>query len=196
MISQLDAVRAVVRALDLCGIPYMVVGSFAASMYGVSRSTHDMDIVVALPSEAVTDLAQALGNDFYFDEVSGREAAERSDMFNILHLDSNLKVDFFVLPGDPFSRVQFERRVQIEAWGIKACFASPEDTILSKLLWNKITPSERQLDDVKGVLREMFDVLDYDYLQRWADDGGVRDLLDRLIKESRTRMGPDVPVDS
>jgi hypothetical protein len=182
--SQIDAVRTVIHALDLCGIQYMVVGSFAASMYGISRNTHDMDIVVALPSEAVIELAQALGEDFFFDEIAAREAADRADMFNILHLDSNLKVDFFVLRGDPFSQVEFERRVQIEAWGAKACVASPEDTILSKLLWNKISPSERQLEDVIGVLREMQDVLDYEYLRHWADEVGVRGLLDRMIEES------------
>ena len=183
MTSQLDAVQNVIRALDLCEIQYMVVGSFASSMYGVSRNTHDMDIVVVLPSEAVGGLAQALGEDFYFDEVAAREAVERADMFNILHLDSNLKIDFFVLRGDPFSRAEFERRVQIEAWGTKACVAAPEDTILSKLLWNKISPSERQLEDVRGVLMEMQDALDYDYLRRWAHELEIDDLLNQLIEE-------------
>lgn len=190
MTSQLDAVQAVIRALDACGIHYMVVGSFAASMYGKSRSTHDMDIVVALQLDAVPELARALGEGFYVDEVSAREAVERSDMFNILHLDSNLKVDFFVLRGDPFSRAQFERRTRIKAWGTEACVASPEDIVLSKLLWTKITPSERQLEDVRGVFREMQDTLDYDYLHHWAREADVDNILNRLIEETQWQEHP------
>ena len=162
----------------------MVVGSFAASVYGVSRSTHDMDIVVTLQSRAVNDLARALGEGFYFDEEAARDAVQRSDMFNILHLDSNLKVDFFTLPEDRFNRAQFERRLRIRAWDSDAYVASPEDTVLSKLLWNKIGPSGRQIEDARTVIRAMRDALDYDYLDRWSQELGVEDQLNQLVEET------------
>ncbi len=184
MESQSEAIQAVVSALDVCGIPYMIVGSFAASMYGISRSTHDMDIVVALQSDDVEKLADALGEKFYMDEVSAQEAILKADMFNILHYDSNLKVDFFILRNDALSRTQFERRVTVKAWGIEACIESPEDTILSKLLWNKITPSERQLDDARGMIKEMREALDYGYLHHWASEAGIEVVLDQLLEES------------
>lgn len=190
MTSQVDALQMVIRALEACQIPYMVVGSFAASMHGASRNTHDIDIVLALRPQAVPGLARALGDDFYVDEVSGREAVERADMFNVLHLSSDLKVDFFVLREDPFSRAEFERRVRVKAWGTEAYVASLEDTLLSKLIWNKITPSERQLDDVRGILRVRQDALDYDYLHHWAQEKGVENILNQLIEETKWQENP------
>ena len=35
----------VVRALEEIEAPYMIVGAFAASAYGLTRSTHDIDIL-------------------------------------------------------------------------------------------------------------------------------------------------------
>lgn len=36
----------VVRALDEIAAPYMIVGAFAGSTYGLSRATYDIDIIV------------------------------------------------------------------------------------------------------------------------------------------------------
>jgi hypothetical protein len=38
----------VVRALDEINAPYMIVGAFAGSTYGVARTTYDVDIIVGL----------------------------------------------------------------------------------------------------------------------------------------------------
>ena len=178
-------ISSVLGALERAGIPYMVVGSFAAALYGVTRTTHDVDIVVALSQDAIPELARALGEGFYFDEGAAREAVARSDMFNGLHVESGLKADFWILRDDAFSRTQFERRRQTNAWGTGGYAASAEDTILSKLLWHKMTPSDRQLADVRGILRMGGKGLDFDYLRRWARELGVEDLLNELIEETQ-----------
>jgi hypothetical protein len=46
--SQRELLALVVGELDRLGIPYMVTGSHASSMQGVPRSTHDIDLLVAL----------------------------------------------------------------------------------------------------------------------------------------------------
>lgn len=161
----------------------MVVGSFAASVYGISRATHDLDIVIALTSDAVSDLAKTLGDGFYIDEEAAKSAVAHSDMFNVLHLESGLKVDFWILRDDEFARTQFERRIPTKAWGTESYVASPEDTILSKLLWYKITPSDRQLADVRAIFAVQRDLLDYDYMRRWSAALGIEDLLNSLIEE-------------
>ncbi|OFX15146.1 MAG: hypothetical protein A2Z18_07285 [Armatimonadetes bacterium RBG_16_58_9] len=69
-------------------------------------------------------------------------------------------------------------------WGIPAYVESREDTILSKLLWNQISPSERQLGDVAGILRIQKGKLDYGYLRKWAARKGVLDTLNKLIEEN------------
>lgn len=178
-----DPFFGVVRILDEIGIPYMVVGSVAASYYGLTRATHDVDLVVALRSEDVPRLVTALEPDYYVDVEGAYVAAREADTFNAIHNEGVYKVDFWVLKDDEFSRKQFERRVPVDTEGVTVYVESAEDTVLSKLLWNQITPSERQIDDVKGILEAQKGALDHDYLRKWAVKLGVFDTLDKLTKE-------------
>jgi hypothetical protein len=63
--------------------------------------------------------------------------------------------------------------------------ASAEDTLLAKLEWFRRggETSERQWEDVKGLLRVGKDKLDLAYLRHWALLVGVTDLLDRAIDQ-------------
>ena len=102
-----------------------------------------------------------------------------------MHYDSMVKVDFWALKPDEFSQVQFSRSRTERIWGIEASVESAEDTALSKLLWNMITPSERQVSDAKGILLASGSSLDYDYLRSWASRLGVAEILNRLIEETK-----------
>ena len=46
----------VLITLERIGAPYMVVGAFAALLYGVNRNTHDIDVVVDLSEQQVQAL--------------------------------------------------------------------------------------------------------------------------------------------
>jgi hypothetical protein len=178
-----DVLRRVLKELTDAGIDYMVVGSFASSLYGERRDTHDVDVVVALPAEAVGPLAEKLGPEYYFDTTAALEALERGDMFNIISYETGDKVDFWILADDEFRHTQFSRRRIVNAWGIQACVEAPEDTILSKLVWNRISPSERQMNDIRGILKIQGGSLDFDYLRKWAIRQGVSDELSKLLEE-------------
>jgi predicted nucleotidyltransferase len=183
--SQTEVIENVLSILNDEGIPFMIVGSMAASSHGEIRDTHDMDLVVVLDIDSVRRLGNRLNEEFYVDREGAEEAVKNTDMFNIIHYASSFKVDFWVLKKDELSQAQFARRQASNAWGGAQAFVeSAEDTILSKLLWNQISPSERQLGDVSGILRVRKNKLDYDYLREWAAKKGLLDTLDRLIKES------------
>jgi hypothetical protein len=158
----------------------MIVGSIAATLHGFSRATHDIDIVISTVPEAIPALAAALGDEFYLDVEPACAAVERRDMFNAIHMDSGLKVDFWVLADDEYSQTQFANRLEIEFDGLEAFVASAEDTILSKLLWYRISPSDRQLGDAKAIITLKRDLLDWDYLSEWSRklcvDALLRDL--------------------
>lgn len=47
---------------------------------------------------------------------------------------------------------------------------SPEDIILAKLEWSKISQSHRQLEDVAAILRLRSESLDRLYLRKWIAD--------------------------
>ena len=57
-----------------------------------------------------------------------------------------------------------------------------EDGVLHKLVWNKITPSDRQLGDAAGVVAVQAGKLDVPYLQRWGEALGVAAELGRLLR--------------
>ena len=64
--------------------------------------------------------------------------------------------------------------------------ASPEDVVLAKLAWLRAGGgvSERQWRDVLGVLRVQAGALDRAYLDRWARELAVDDLLARAWSEA------------
>ena len=41
------AIRRVLEALAIAGVPYMLTGSFASAFHGAPRTTQDVDIVIA-----------------------------------------------------------------------------------------------------------------------------------------------------
>jgi hypothetical protein len=178
--SELEVVRKALTAMLESGIDYMIVGSHAASVHGFTRATHDLDIVVSLRVEDIYNLAHSLGDDFFLDVESAAKAVSRKDLFNAIHMNSGVKVDFFILANDDFSHTQFSRRISTDLGAIRAWVATAEDTILSKLIWYRITPSDRQLTDVKGIIEAGVDRLDWDYISTWADKLGIANLLARV----------------
>jgi hypothetical protein len=57
--------RQVIDVLDTLGVPYLVGGSFASSIYGTYRATADVDLVADLKFEHVTVLVKSLSGQFY-----------------------------------------------------------------------------------------------------------------------------------
>ena len=92
-------------------------------------------------------------------------------------------MDLIVRKDRPYSREELRRRRLIDFAGRPCWFASPEDTILTKLEWSKIGESERQFRDAVGVARVQGNNLDLEYLRCWADSIGIRHLLDELLRQ-------------
>jgi len=63
--------------------------------------------------------------------------------------------------------------------------ATAEDTVLRKLEWYRAggETSERQWNDLRGVLKVSGAQLDREYMYEWARYLKIDDLLDRLLAE-------------
>lgn len=185
--SQQELLRKVVQALEGAGIPYMVSGSIASSLQGEPRSTHDVDLVVAIEKENVKDLLKAFPSpDFYLDEKSIHDAIQQGSMFNMIDSNQGDKVDFWLLTDQPFDRSRFPRRYAEDVLGMRVMVSSPEDTILAKLRWAKLSGgSEKQFTDALRVYEVQFGKLDLGYLRDWAKCLGVLRMLERLEREAQ-----------
>ena len=184
----LQAVFAVVHALERLHLDYLVGGSLASSLHGVPRSTQDADLVVDLPRERVADLIAALGSAFYVAEEAALSAVDRAAAFNVIHLETMFKVDLFILPDAPGARLEMSRRERHEIGeaGQALWFASAEDTVLQKLVWYRLgrRVSDRQWRDLVDVLRVQGARLERAYLARQAEELGLTELLDEALVEA------------
>jgi hypothetical protein len=186
--SQQELLKRVVKALDDARIEYMLTGSVVSSLQGEPRSTHDIDMVVAIERAAVKRLVKAFPSpDFYLDEESIIDAINNQGMFNLMDVNAGDKVDFWILTDEPFDRSRFERKYVEEFMGMPIMVSSPEDTILIKLRWVKLSGgSEKQFTDALRIYEVQFENLDMEYLHSWAKKIGVESILQRLEKEAET----------
>lgn len=178
-------VACIVRAFDSLGVPYVVGGSLASSVYGIPRATQDVDLVADLQIPHADMLERLLSGDFYVDADMIREAILKRASFNVIHLATMFKADVFVMKRDAWAREEMARARQEHFDGpegsIAVRFASPEDTLLHKLVWFRLGNeiSDRQWSDILGVLKVQGTLLDDTYLDRWAPLLDVADLLAR-----------------
>ena len=186
--SQQELLKKVVQILDDTGIQSMITGSVASSLQGEPRSTHDIDLVVAIGKTDVKKLVKAFPPpDFYLEEESIIDAIDRQGMFNLIDIKSGDKADFWILTNDSFDQSRFVRRYVEEVMGMRIMVSSPEDTILAKLRWAKLSAgSEKQFTDALRVYEVQSERLDMDYLRSWARKLGVEPLLQKLQGEAET----------
>jgi hypothetical protein len=178
MFNELDVLRLVSERLSAAQFRYMLTGSFALAYYATPRMTRDLDVVVQLREADIESLSSAFGVDFYFDPADALEAVTSKRMFNLMHLQSGIKVDFIVRKDSPYRELELTRRRAVEFSGVDTFIVSREDLILSKLVWSAESNSELQRRDVAALVHES---LDLEYLRRWAESLGVAAALEQAL---------------
>lgn len=186
----LTAAEPVAEAFEKLGILYCIGGSVASSAYGIPRSTMDVDMVSDLKPVHVRPFVRMLESSYYVDENMILDAIGRRSSFNIIHLETMLKIDIFVARNTPYDIETFKRRrkdtLDEEQKAAQFYLVSPEDIILNKLIWFRLGGgvSDRQWNDVLGVLKVQKNLLDGNYLKCWASELEVEDLLEKAFHDS------------
>ena len=181
IIDVLVPVKQVVGVFEQLSIPHYISGSLASSTYGVPRMTSDVDIVADMHIEHIRSFVKPLEHDFYIDADMIQDAVRRRFEFNLIHYTTSIKVDVFIPKTRMFDQ-EMLHRIRLKAIVENDRLfdlASPEDTILSKLEWYRMggETSDRQWNDLLGMLKLQGTTLDFAYLQRWATALQVEDLL-------------------
>jgi hypothetical protein len=190
MVSDASAesvVARVLRALTASGVSYMLTGSFASSFHGAPRTTHDIDIVIEPTLGTLDALLREFPDDtYYVSRDAALQAYGAEGLFNVIDFASGWKVDFIIRKSRQFSIVEFNRRRAVELLGSTLFVASPEDVIISKLEWAKLSESERQIQDAAGIVRTQSDALDLEYIERWVNSLG----LEQQWQTAKSRAEP------
>ena len=182
---QQELLNKVIRTLEQARIGYMVTGSMASSFHGEPRSTHDIDMVVAIKETDIHQLTKVFHPPrYYLDKESMIQAIGNKDMFNLMDTKEGDKVDFWILTDEPFDQSRFARRQKEKIMGFHLQVSSPEDMILVKLKWARLSGgSEKQFTDALRIFEVQSKKLDMDYLEVW-----VRKLeLEPLWRDLRAR---------
>lgn len=141
--------RSAIAGLENAAIAYHVTGGLASSYYGEPRFTQDIDFVVQVELESLARLHQELEGEFLLDLEAARRAADRRAMFQALHRELIIKVDFHVGESCP-GELERSRKVTLFP-GLEVRLVSKEDALLSKLLWLK-EGSGKSRQDIVGML--------------------------------------------
>ncbi len=180
MKDELAVLKDLVQRLESIKINYMLTGSLAMMHYGVPRMTRDLDVVIEINDvDDVDKMVAAFSGYYYIDREMIKQSLKTQTMFNIVHNESVIKVDFIVKKRDRYRELEFSRRKRIEIDGIKVDVVSKEDLILSKLVWIKDMRSELQVNDVKNLCKSNYDS---NYIEHWADRLSIKQLFDEVVR--------------
>jgi hypothetical protein len=179
----------ILHTLDRIGAPYMIIGGFAATMYGSTRTTFDIDIVVDLREEHILALADAYpAPRYYADPEQMRSSIRMGISFNIIDGKRGEKADLSPLTRDSLYRNAFGRRIRLPiSWPgeepFEAWCARPDDVIYGKLLaWDEGRSRKHESD--------IYDMLVFRYLQA---DPSLADVLDEsYLDDQAASLGPEV----
>ncbi len=133
MMNANEAVLAVLDALEACGLPYMLVGSFSSNTYGIERSTKDADFVVELGSRSISQLLPHLGPNFQLDPQIRFETVTGTTRYDMRIKENPFTIEFFDLSQDPHDQERFRRRQSVEMLGRTVWLPRVEDVIVTKL---------------------------------------------------------------
>lgn len=154
----------ILHTLERIGAPYMIIGGFAATMYGITRTTYDIDIVVDFREQHIQALVAAYpASRYYADPEQMRSSIRMGISFNIIDGKRGEKADLSPLTPDSRYRYAFGRRIrQRIEWQDMAPFdawcARPDDVIYGKLLaWDEGRSRKHETD--------IYDMLVFRYLE-------------------------------
>ena len=181
--EQSDLIRRVVEVLEQLGLEHMIVGSVASGVYGEPRFTYDIDIVIRPRHGQIAQLCAAFPEDEYYVSLEAATEAEvMQDQFNLIHPASGMKVDLLISRDTPWGREQMARRRREAVLGDrKAYLASPEDVIISKMMYYREGGSEKHLRDITGILMVSGEEVDRTYIERWTGELGLTEIWESIL---------------
>jgi hypothetical protein len=170
-------------------LPFMLVGGQAVLLHGTPRLTEDVDATLGADPARLASLLEAcaaLGLQPLPENVESFVA--ETFVLPVRHAGTGFRVDF-IFSSTEYERQAIARAEPVELAGVSVPFASAEDLIILKLF----AARARDLEDVRGVVLRKGALLDWGYMERWADEFvGVpgREAMPAMLAELRRSLTP------
>ena len=173
---------AVIAACEAAGVDHMITGAFAYSVYGIPRSTKDVDVVLSLAGDdPIQKVVARLGRFVEFEpQVQFDTLTWGKRLVGTSRASPPFQVELFELFDDPFVLEQFARKRRLFApqLGCATWLPTPEDVIVQKLRWGRST----DLDDARDVLAvQGTETLDMAYIEGWCARHGTTGRLQAAL---------------
>lgn len=100
----------ILKTLENIDAPYMIIGAFAGTVYGINRVTYDIDIVVDLSERHIQSLSDNYPLPrYYADPEMIRNSIAMGIMFNIIDTERGEKADLMPLSGTRAARASMKQ---------------------------------------------------------------------------------------
>lgn len=179
MKTELDILKEVCQKLKILNVDYMLTGSLAMSHYSIPRMTRDIDIVLEINLSDAAKFISLFKDEYYISEESIMESIKHEFIFNIIHLESSIKIDFIIRKNEIYRTIEFNRRKKVQLSEFEVYIVSKEDLIISKLIWFKDSESELQKRDIVNLISTKYDK---NYLYEWIEKLNLKDVFNLVIK--------------
>ncbi len=190
----IDFARLVIDALEASGTEYMLGGALAVAAWAEARSTQDVDIVVSIPLEHLKYLSKELEKRDMLvpvDIMLDTFLEDQGDLpINAIHLYAGYKAELFLLrPGDQHRKAAFARRKLVDLGPPlgQVYVHAPEDLILYKLHYFRLSQQPKHVRDITSILLAMADELDMAYITTWAHRLGLAMLWAEMQRQAQAR---------
>lgn len=183
-----------VKPLNDIGIRYVVTGSIASILYGEPRLTYDIDLIVEIHDQKLTQFMHAFPTiDFYIppeDIIKIENNREERGRINLIHHKTGFKADIYFVGQDNLCIWAIDNALTLKYHDVPMKIAPPEYVILRKLEYYREGQIQKHLLDIRNIIKHSGDKINL----RWLDTN-IRNLsLENEWKAVKSVRGEEEPA--
>lgn len=173
------------NCLEEIEIPYVIVGGATVGVFGIGRSTEDIDVLIKLRASDSDRIHQLVGclnekslSVTNFEIKTGLEEKGHITIFDLKN--PMIRVDLSPI-SNKLALNTFNNRIRVDLFGNEkyVWINSPEALVAIKL--SPGFQSEQDISDVKGILLRSKETLKWEKLRQLCNQVGSRKQLEEIL---------------